>query len=105
MTSNNAGTTMMTAKNASTLQQEKLSVCIKRCIDSIGMVVQIASLTKEAKQRAPGLADLNKAINKRQADMTAMEKQINAVKDSMYGPISKQVSSKPILALVVSQWL
>lgn len=54
--------------------------------------LQIASLSKEADERAPGIAELAGAVQARQEKMAGMEDQINAVKDSMYASISKQVS-------------
>ncbi len=54
--------------------------------------LQIASLSKEAEERAPGIAELAGAVQARQEKMAGMEDQINSVKDSMYASISKQVS-------------
>lgn len=56
--------------------------------------MQIAALTAEAQQRNPRLAELTAAIEKRQEKMTAMEEQINAVKDSTCASFSKQASYK-----------
>ncbi|DBA77355.1 TPA: hypothetical protein ACH3X2_000872 [Trebouxia sp. C0005] len=52
---------------------------------------EIASLSKEADERAPGIAELAGAVQARQEKMAGMEDQINAVKDSMYASISKQL--------------
>ena len=54
--------------------------------------LQISSLSKEADERAPGIAELAGAVQARQEKMAGMEEQINSVKDSMYASISKQVS-------------
>jgi len=54
--------------------------------------LQIASLSKEADERAPGISALAAAVQARQEKMAGMEDQINTVKDSMYASISKQVS-------------
>jgi len=54
--------------------------------------LQIASLSKEADERAPGISVLAAAVQARQEKMAGMEDQINTVKDSMYASISKQVS-------------
>jgi len=62
--------------------------------------LQIASLSKEADERAPGIAELAGAVQARQEKMAGMEDQINTVKDSMYASISKQVSPpSPCLCL------
>ena len=59
--------------------------------------VQIAALRSEAEQRNPRLAKLTAAIEKRQEKMTAMEEQINAVKDTTYASFSKQASHNALL--------
>lgn len=53
---------------------------------------QIASLSKEVKQRGPAISELAAAIQGRQEKMAGMERQINNVKDSMFASFSKQVS-------------
>ncbi|KAL3149139.1 hypothetical protein ABBQ32_001975 [Trebouxia sp. C0010 RCD-2024] len=52
---------------------------------------EISALNSEAQQRNPRLAELTAAIKKRQEKMTAMEEQINAVKDATYASFSKQM--------------
>ncbi|DBA97424.1 TPA: hypothetical protein ACH3X1_015143 [Trebouxia sp. C0004] len=52
---------------------------------------EIASLSKEADERAPGIAELAGSVHARQEKMAGMEDQINTVKDSMYASISKQL--------------
>lgn len=59
--------------------------------------LQISALNSEAQQRNPRLAELTAAIKKRQEKMTAMEEQINAVKDATYASFSKQASRNALL--------
>lgn len=60
--------------------------------------MQIAALRSEAQQRDPRLAELTAGIAKRQEQMTAMEEQINKVKDSIYASFSKQASYMTLLS-------
>ena len=60
--------------------------------------MQIAALRSEAQQRDPRLAELTAGIAERQKQMTAMEEQINKVKDSIYASFSKQASCATLLS-------
>ena len=63
------------------------------------MQLQIGSLSKEADERGPGIAELAGTVQARQQKMASMEDHINTVKDSMYASISKQVTPLSSLCL------